>query len=136
MFCGFFDFFTVDFLTNYFVLVNPHLACSLQAAKAEKDKKKKSCAPIHDVQTKNEMAKHATIMIERYFAEYERKHIHLELDKDGDSLFASVVKDLLSFRDDGRSQVPMGYYRRKKRQFPGPRQAWINLQVADDARRE
>ena len=82
------------------------------------------------------MARIAESMLQRYFPEYERKHIHLEVNESGASLFSSVVQDLLSFQEEGRLQVPMGYYRKKKREFPGPRTAWKNLQVAANVRRE
>ena len=107
-----------------------------QAKKDAAQKKKQQNAPVAEAKSKNEIAKLVADCMGRYFAEYERRHVHLELDENGDSLFSSCVKDFLRFQEEGRSQVPMGYYKRKKRQFPGPREAFKKLAVNPDVRRD
>ena len=120
------------------ILAKSQLCCAFlqvgnQAAKSVKDAKKAHTSPMKQAKTKNELAKQALEAIERHFPLYERRHIHLELDETGSSLFQSVVSDFMGFQAEGRSQVPMGYYRRKKRQFPGPRLAYRMLQVPNNA---
>ena len=87
---------------------------------------------MQDAKTKNEVAKQVAETLPRYFTEYERKHFHLEPNSKGQSLFMSMVADFLEFQAEGRCQVPMGYYKRKRREFPGPREAFKTLAVAPD----